>query len=225
MKNMKKLKLLAVLSVVLFAAASCAPRADRKAEIIERIEAGEIPEDVVVYTLNPVASEVAWEGKRITGGGHDGTIGVKGGELYVYEGDLLGGEVFIDMTRIVVLDIEDPENNARLKGHLESDDFFSVADYPEANLEIVRFEPIEDAMPGEANYRVFGNLTIKDITHGIAFDAIIDQQEQTISAKAEFSFDRSLYEVRFGSGSFFDDLGDNLILDEITLGVDIVAGR
>jgi hypothetical protein len=220
---MKKMKLFALVATVLFAVGSCAPRTDRKAEILEQLEMGEIPEDVDVMVLNPDLSEVAWEGKRITGGGHDGTIGIREGEFYAYDGALLGGEIIIDMTQIVVLDIEDPENNARLKGHLESDDFFSVADHPRAKLEIVRFDPIEGAASGEANYRVFGNLTIKEITHGIAFDAVVDLAEEWMEASAEFSFDRSLYEVRFGSGSFFDDLGDNLILDEILLRVNVVA--
>jgi polyisoprenoid-binding protein YceI len=220
---MKKLKLLSLVAVLVFAVASCAPRTDRKAEILEKLEMGEIPEDVDVLVLNTSLSEVAWEGKRITGSGHDGTIGVKEGKIYAFDGALLGGEVYIDMTRIVVLDLEDPGRNARLKGHLESDDFFSVADYPLAKLEIVRFDPIEDAAYGEPNYRVFGNLTIKGITHGIAFDAVVDVAEGWVEARADFSFDRSLYDVRFGSGSFFQDLGDNLILDEIFLSVDIVA--
>jgi hypothetical protein len=220
---MKKMRLFALLATLVFAVASCAPRTDRKAEILEKLEMGEIPEDVDVMALNPALSEVAWEGKRITGRGHDGTIDIKEGKIYAYDGALLGGEVYIDMTKIVVLDIEDPENNARLKGHLESDDFFSVADYPVAKLEIVRFDPIEEAAYGEPNYRVFGNLTIKGITHGIAFDAVVDLAEEWMEATAGFSFDRSLYEVRFGSGSFFEDLGDNLILDEIFLEVHIVA--
>jgi polyisoprenoid-binding protein YceI len=220
---MKKLKLLSLVAVLVFAVASCAPRTDRKAEILEKLEMGEIPEDVDVLVLNTSLSEVAWEGKRITGSGHDGTIGVKEGTIYVYDGALLGGEVYIDMTQIVVLDIDDPDRNARLKGHLESDDFFSVADFPVAKLEIVRLDPIEGVAYGEPNYRVFGNLTIKGITHGIAFDAVVDVAEGWVEARADFSFDRSLYDVRFGSGSFFQDLGDNLILDEIFLSVDIVA--
>lgn len=220
---MKKMKLFSLVAVLLFAVAACAPRTDRKAEILEKLEMGEIPEDVNILVVNSAMSEVAWEGKRITGSGHDGIIAVKEGRVYAYDGQLLGGEVYIDMTRIVVLDLEDEGRNARLKGHLESDDFFSVADYPTAKLEIVTFEPIADAAPGAPNYRVFGNLTIKGITHGIAFDAAIDFEDGWMQANADFSFDRSLYDVRFGSGSFFQDLGDNLILDDIFLSVDIVA--
>jgi polyisoprenoid-binding protein YceI len=219
----KKMNFALIVMVGIFAVVSCAPRGDRTAEMLEKIEIGEIPEEVSRYTLQPAQSEVAWAGQNITGSGHNGTIGVKGGELYVYDGVILGGQMEIDMTSIVVLDIEDPGSNARLKGHLESDDFFSVADHPVAMLDIATIEPIEGAAAGAPNYRVTGNLTIKSITHGISFDAYIDQGDDTIQATAEFAFDRSMYDVRFRSGKFFDDLGDNLILDDIQLNVNISA--
>ncbi len=217
------MKLFAVIAATMVAMASCGPQADRKAEVMEQLELGEIPEDVDVYRFNPDLSEVAWEGRRITGGGHDGTIGIRSGEIYVYDGSLLAGYVEIDMTRIVVLDIEDPDMNARLKGHLESDDFFSVADYPVARLDIASFEALEDAGQDEPNYRVNGNLTIKGITHGMAFDATIDMLEGRITGMADFTFDRSRYDVRFGSGRFFENLGDNLILDDVFMTINILA--
>ncbi len=219
MKNLRWIGIIALLAVGF---AACTPRSDKRAEIMEKLEAGEIPADVVVFGFDTYGSIVEWEGKKITGSGHNGVISVKSGELYVYEGELLAGNVVIDMTSIVVTDIEDPGMNARLKGHLESDDFFSVASYPEASLEIVSFEALE-GNPG--NYRVSGNLTIKDITHGIAFVAAVSQDEETITASADFDFDRSLYEVRFGSGKFFENLGDNLINDNINLKMQIVARR
>jgi polyisoprenoid-binding protein YceI len=205
---------------------SCGSRGgDRTSEMIEKLELGQIPEEVDVYVVNTSQSNVEWEGRKITGSGHNGTIAVKSGELYSYEGQLLGGHIVIDMTRIAVLDIQDPGSNARLKGHLESDDFFSVATYPEARLDIASFEPLGDVAAGIPNYRVSGNLTIKGITHGISFNAIIHQSDERIHSSAAFDFDRSKYEVRFGSGRFFENLGDNLILDAIDLSVDLVASK
>lgn len=223
---MKKILLLLFAVTSMIALGSCGNRGgDRTSEMIEKLEMGEIPEEVDIYSVNVRQSTVGWVGKKITGSGHNGTIEIKSGELYAYEGDLLGGNLVIDMTGITVLDIEDPENNARLKGHLESDDFFSVATYPESSLEIVSFIPIEGAAAGSANYRVTGNLTIKGTTHGITFDSLINHTDDNILATASFDFDRSKYDVRFGSGSFFDDLGDNLILDEINLEVNLVATK
>lgn len=208
------------------AVVSCAPRGgDRTSEMIEKLELGEIPDEVDVYMVNTTESQVAWKGKRITGSGHNGVIAIKSGKLYSYDGTLIGGQVVLDMTRITVLDIEDSGNNARLKGHLESDDFFSVATFPESQLDIAGFEPIEGSAAGALNYRISGNLTIKGITHGITFDAIINQRDEKVHARSAFDFDRSKYEVRFGSGKFFENLGDNLILDAINLEVDLVASK
>ncbi|MBW6497191.1 MAG: YceI family protein [Bacteroidales bacterium] len=220
---MKRIKFLAVFAMAAIVMASCGGGSDKKAEIIEKLEAGEIPEEVTRVYVDVNASEVAWTGQKITGSGHNGTIGIKEGVMYDYDGKIWGGNMVIDMTQIVVLDLTDPEMNARLKGHLESDDFFSVATHPEATFEIVRLEPIEGAASGEANYRISGNLTIKEITHSLAFNALVNHVEGGIDAYADFDFDRSLYEVRFGSGRFFDNLGDNLINDNINLKINLVA--
>ncbi len=222
---MKKIHYLVIATMLVMGVASCAPRGDRTSEMMEKLELGEIPDEVDVFKVNPSLSEVIWEGKKITGSGHHGTLSIKRGELYAYEGKLLGGKLVIDMTSIVVLDIEDPGSNARLKGHLESDDFFSVATYPESRIDIVSFEPIEGAAAGDSSYRVTGNLTIKGTTHGIAFNATIHKSDDTIHGATAFDFDRSKFDVRFGSGRFFDDLGDNLILDAINLDIDIMAAK
>ena len=220
---MKKLKYFAVMAMAAIVMASCGGQNAKKAEIIEKLEAGEVPEEVTRAAVDVQASEVAWKGQKITGAGHHGTIGLKEGVIFVYDNQLWGGDMIIDMTKIVVEDLTDPEMNARLKGHLESDDFFSVATYSEARFQIIDFDPIAGAAEGQPNYRVSGNLTIKDITHSLAFDAIIAFGDGEIMSRAELSFDRSLYEVRFGSGRFFENLGDNLINDQINLTITLFA--
>jgi len=219
---MNRLKYIAILAVVAVSFAACAPRVN-KAEVIERLEAGEVPEEVTRAAVDPTASSVEWLGRKITGDGHYGTINVKSGELFVFDGRIWGGNVVIDMTTIQVVDITDPASAASLKGHLESDDFFSVATFPEASLQLVKFDPIEGAAVGAPNYRVSGNLTIKGITQGIAFDALIDHSEGQVVANADFYFDRAVYDVRFGSGRFFENLGDELINDNVNLKVNLVA--
>ena len=61
-----------------------------------------------------------------------------------------------------------------------------------------------------------GELTIKGITHPINFSITLNSEN---NATAMLVFDRSKYDVRFRSGSFFDELGDKLILDDIKLEV------
>jgi len=220
---MKRIQFLAFIAFAAIVMASCGGRNDKRAEIIERLEAGEIPEEVTRAMVDTQASIVEWRGQKITGSGHNGVISVDDGEIYVYDGQLWGADVVIDMTSIVVLDITEPGSNARLKGHLESDDFFSVATFPAADFQIVKFEAIEGSGEGQPNYRVSGNLTIKGITHSLAFPATISHGEGLITATADFDFDRSLYDVRFGSGRFFENLGDNLINDDISIKLNFVA--
>ncbi|MFN3555488.1 MAG: YceI family protein [Bacteroidales bacterium] len=221
---MKTLKHITIMIAGALLIASCAGPSEKAAEISERLEPGEKPENAIVKTLDVDRSVVAWEGTKITGA-HDGTIALKSGELYMVDNQIVGGNIVIDMTRIVVLDIEDPATNARLKGHLESDDFFSVASFPEAKFEMANIVKREDAAEGQPNYTISGNLTIKGITHGITFPAFVTVADGSVTAQADFDLDRTRWDVRFGSGRFFEGLGDNLIHDNFNIKLDILATR
>lgn len=203
---------------------ACGGTSEKAAEISERLEPGEMPENAVVKEIDLNRSTIAWEGTKVTGA-HDGTIGLHSGELYLVDDQVVGGNIVIDMTQIVVLDIEDPETNARLQGHLESDDFFSVETFPRAHFEMANIVKHEDAAEGEPNYTISGNLTMKDITHGITFPAFVQVHDDMVTASADFDLDRTRWDVRFGSGRFFENLGDNLIHDNFNLKLDVMAAR
>jgi polyisoprenoid-binding protein YceI len=98
----------------------------------------------------------------------------------------------------------------KLEGHLKSDDFFSVDKHPEATLVVKKVNSHNNN-----SYKLTGDLTIKGITHTVDFSLIIYEDR----VESELTFDRSKYDIQFGSGSFFENLGDNLILDEITLDI------
>ena len=98
----------------------------------------------------------------------------------------------------------------KLEGHLKSDDFFSVDKHPKATLIIKKMNSHSNN-----SYKLTGDLTIKGITHTVDFSLIIYEDR----VESELTFDRSKYDIQFGSGSFFENLGDNLILDEITLNI------
>lgn len=219
---MKKLKLFALMLSGVFMMASCGGSGEKAAEISERLEPGEKPENAIVKTLNLNRSTVAWEGTKVTGA-HDGTIGLKSGELYIVDDQIVGGNIVLDMNQIVVLDIENPETNARLRGHLESDDFFSVATFPEATFEMAKLVKHDNVPEGEPNYSISGNLSIKGITHGVTFPAHVRKNNGVITARADFDLDRTQWDIRFRSGRFFENLGDNLIHDNFNLKLDIVA--
>ncbi|MCP4883172.1 MAG: YceI family protein [Flavobacteriales bacterium] len=155
-------------------------------------------------------SSVTWKGYKVTGS-HAGSIALKQGSLDFKDGKLKGGEFVIDMTTIENTDMEG-EYKAKLEGHLKSDDFFGVATYPTAKLV---FKTVKST--GKNSYEVTGDLTIKDKTNPVTFDMSIYGNKATANIK----IDRTEYEVRYGSASFFDNLQDKAIYDEFDLITDL----
>jgi polyisoprenoid-binding protein YceI len=171
------------------------------------------------YEVDKSKSEVKWNGKKVTGE-HYGTIQLKNGNVMVEDGKITGGTFVMDMTTIVNEDIENESMNDRLVGHLKSDDFFSVDKHPSAKM------VLKDVQHnGGDKYTFTGHLTIKDITHPVSFDATSEVKNGTLKANGKIEVDRTLYDIKFRSGKFFSDLGDNLIYDNFTLDFDVVANE
>lgn len=160
--------------------------------------------------INTDKSTVTWKAYKVTGS-HTGTVDLKSGAL-VFDGDkLTGGEFTVNMTSLVSTDLSG-DMKGKLEGHLKSDDFFGVANHPTANLV---FTDVKST--GKNSYEVTGDLTIKNITKPVTFDVSIYGSKATATMKV----DRAEYDVRYGSGSFFDNLGDKTIYDEFDLVVDL----
>lgn len=168
--------------------------------------------------VNTIESTIVWTAKKVTGK-HNGTVAIKEGHLDINDGILKGGSFVIDMTSITVTDLQGG-GKAKLEGHLRSDDFFSVETFPTATLVIT-----EATSKGDGNYDIKADLTIKGITNPIAFSAIVKPEGKLIKATADIKVDRTLYDVRYGSGKFFKDLGDSMIYDEFELAVSLVTGE
>lgn len=163
-------------------------------------------------------STVKWLGKKVTGE-HFGSISVKEGNLEVANGKVTGGKVVIDMNSMLVEDITDAGMNGKLLGHLKSDDFFGVASFPTSELVITKVE-------SNGNSHTFsGNLTIKGITQPASFTATSAKDGKNTTYKGTLTIDRSKYNVRYGSKSFFDNLGDKVIYDEFTLDFNLVVAE
>ncbi|GLB52126.1 hypothetical protein NBRC110019_11650 [Neptunitalea chrysea] len=161
-------------------------------------------------TIKTGESTVTWKGYKVTGS-HEGTVDLKSGTLKFDDSKLTGGEFVIDMTTIGATDLEG-DMKGKLDGHLKSDDFFGVSNYPTAKLVITKVKST-----GKNSYKVTGNLTIKKTTKPVTFDMSVYGSKATATVK----IDRSEYDVRYGSGSFFDNLGDKTIYDEFDLVVDL----
>ncbi|MEM1258512.1 MAG: YceI family protein [Bacteroidota bacterium] len=156
------------------------------------------------------SSTVTWKAYKVTGS-HTGTLDLKSGSLLFEEGKLTGGEFTVDMTTINTTDLTGG-GKKKLDGHLNSDDFFSTASHPTSTL---KFTGVEAS--GKNSYTVTGDLTIKGITKPITLEVSIYGSKATANLKV----DRTQFDVKYGSGSFFDNLGDKTIYDEFDLVVDL----
>lgn len=157
-------------------------------------------------------STIEWLGKKI-GGKHFGEININNGYIEIQNDRITDGIIVIDMTTINSTDLENEEFNQKLVGHLKSDDFFGVEKYPTSKLVMT-----ESTKFVNDKATITGNITIKGKTESISFEVVRHQNEY----HATLSIDRSKFDVRYGSKSFFNNLGDKAIDDVFTLEVQLV---
>ena len=161
--------------------------------------------------INLETSKLRWEGKEVSTKSHYGGLSFKSGDIKLEGTKVKGGSFIVDMTSLDVQDLSGG-GKTRLEGHLRSDDFFSVESHPTALLSILSSESVADG-----KWMVSGELTIKTFTHPVKFE----MSNSNDGWKANLVFDRSKYEVKFRSGSFFENLGDKLIYDDIELAINL----
>jgi len=164
------------------------------------------------YTIDAAKSKITWVGKKVTGQ-HNGTVNLSEGTFTLKGKEISGGSFTMDMTSI-----KDADANARLEGHLKSDDFFSTEKFPKATFVISTIES-----KGGDQYLVKGNLTIKGITNAIEFPATIQTTKDQLTANAKIVVDRTKFDIKFRSGNFFENLGDKAIEDNFELNVALVG--
>jgi polyisoprenoid-binding protein YceI len=163
-------------------------------------------------TADTGKASLQWLGEKVTGQ-HTGTINLKDGWLNWKDNRIVSGEFTIDMTTI-----KDADANERLEGHLKSDDFFGVEKYPVSRLVITGSDSFE-----KGTAVVKGTLTIKGVTNPVEFKATSQKKEEGTWFYANIVVDRAKYNIRYGSGSFFDNLGDKVIYDEFKLKVNLLV--
>ena len=158
--------------------------------------------------IDAAASNIHWLGKKVTGQ-HEGNISLKSGSISMTDGAITGGSFVVDMASMTCTDLEG-EYAEKLIGHLSSDDFFGIATHPEAKLVFTNV-----TAKGNGVYAVTGDFTIKGITKEASFDLTVAGNEAT----AKVIIDRSKHDIRYGSNSFFDNLGDKAIYNDFELDV------
>lgn len=171
------------------------------------------------YGVDKTSSKVKWEAKKVTGK-HNGSILIASGAVTVENGVISGGSVSIDMKSFVDEDLTDSGMKMKLIGHLSSDDFFAVEKFPESKIVVKKVTPVS----GD-DYRFTADLTIKGITNPVEFTAKVKLNDGTLLADGMITVNRTLYGIKYGSGSFFQGLGDKMIYDDFTIAFNLVARK
>lgn len=120
-------------------------------------------------SANPIPADIKnsvirWRGTKMKGlRGHEGTIKLKEGNLFFKDDTLVGGFFVVDMDAIGITDIpaHEPVPIRNLTNHLKSE--FNTKEYP-----ISRFEITKVVYLTPDSLKVWGNMTIKDVTKNIA---------------------------------------------------------
>jgi len=210
-----KTKFLKFLTIIAIGAAfvGCKDKAD-EAATTEAEEVATSEATSTKYMANATESVIEWTGYKPTGK-HIGTIMLESGVFTVNDGKLESGTFMINMSSL-----KDSEGNARLEGHLKSADFFEVEKYPNAAFEVTGYEMVD----GKA--MLSGNLTMKDTKNNVTFPVSVSEDGDMFTLTSEmFTIDRSKWNVKYGSKSFFDDLGDKFINDDIELKITVKAKK
>ena len=157
--------------------------------------------------IDVAKSKINWVGKKVTGK-HEGTVSLNEGSLVFKAKKVVGGSFVVNMNSVTVTDLKAGQGKEDLEGHLKADDFFGSEKFPTATL---TFKSIGEK---SANlYNVTADLTIKGITQPVKFELAVKENVATTA----FKVDRTKYDIKYGSGNFFENLGDKTINDDFEL--------
>jgi polyisoprenoid-binding protein YceI len=160
--------------------------------------------------IDAAKSSINWLGKKVTGQ-HNGTVNFKDGALVFKGKKVAGGNFTVDMTSLTATDLTG-EWLGKLNGHLKADDFFGTDKFPTAKLVFKKV-----AVKSANVFTVTADLTIKGITSPVTFDLATTAN----AASTKFMVDRTKYDIKYGSGTFFTSIGDKAIADEFELDVNL----
>ena len=165
------------------------------------------------WQLDPTQSSVEFHVRHFWG-----LITVKGA-FSAYEGTLdLGGTPAVEL--VIQADSLDTRHRKRDE-HLRSADFLDVETYPEIVFVSTSVDELDDAQ-----YRVTGDLTIKDVTHPVSVDFALTGSAQDPWGNLRVGFEGALAITRSDWGLTWNtplDTGGVLVSDKITLEFEISA--
>ena len=217
MKSLKYLFL--ALGLCLFFACKNSPKAEAAVVSEASAEVSNLAGDQT-YVVPQGSSKVNWVGTKVAGQ-HSGTIDISKGSLSLTDGKVTGGQFAINMSTVTCTDL-DGEQKTNLEGHLKSEDFFDVANHPRGMFTITKVTELINNP--SASHMVYGNLELKGVAKEVGFLTKIDVSDTMVKvATPNFSINRTDFGIKYGSSSFFDNLKDKAISDQVVISISLAA--
>jgi polyisoprenoid-binding protein YceI len=172
------------------------------------------------YKFSPSESQIIWQGKKtiLTNWIDEGTIALSSGGVKIEDGLITSGNIVIDMNSISSTKTGANNGENQLSAHLKSADFFNAEVHPTSEFKMTSISLGQNGL-----YNITGDLTIKETTKNIEFPILFSMKDNNIFVNGQITINRADFDVRFGSSSFFNDLGDNLIDDNFILKLNLVG--
>lgn len=190
------------------------------AEVADEAAPAEAPSSATIFEISPEDSKITWRGKKVAYD-HIGDIDMASGEIAVDGENVVAGNFEIDMSTLTNTDLEDPEKKGQLEGHLKSEDFFNVEQFPTSSFTITGVEAVQEE---GATHHISGNLMIKGNTKQITFPANVKIEGDKLMAESSFTIDRTMWDLEYSSGSVFTDLvADKIISDDMNFYIYLAA--
>jgi polyisoprenoid-binding protein YceI len=230
---------LAIIAALLFTQCQNKTQDQSSSDEIVSIETVAYP-DADTLTLDMSQSIITWVGSKPTGR-HDGTIGLKEGFMITNENVVIGGKVIIDIPSLKIMNVRQKDKAYNdLYSHLMSNDFFDTIHFQTGIFEVTQVLPYDSTFKFESKkefpskYRpapaslftvsnptsiVHGNLTLRGITHPIAFPATINYTSKFISIEAKFNIDRTAWDLSYDNeATIIDKARDKFIYNTVNVG-------
>jgi polyisoprenoid-binding protein YceI len=173
------------------------------------------------YELDLEKSQIRFIGKNsILDKKHTALFKLSEGFIITEDTSLSAGEFVIDMNSLTGTKFDNDESRQKFEGHLKSPDFFYTEKYPTATLKLI-----------SANDRIYkiktkAELTIKGKTQEMDLNVLAGASgERDLKISGSVIINRTDFGINYGSGSIFDDLGDNIIEDQVPVVFDLHLKR
>lgn len=206
---------LAVLSLVIFAAASCEDPAANKPKAVTSNSASNTTakpaESGTELAITPENSKIEFTGSKVTGK-HDGGFKKFNGTITLVGDKAEASRVKVDIDTASVFTDTDG-----LTKHLQTADFFEVSKFPTATFTSTKIEP--DAAKGGNNFTVTGDLDLRGTKKTVTFPAEITISPEQVTVNADFSINRKDF------GILYAGKADDLIRDNVVIRLDLKAPR